>query len=44
MEWIDLAQEMEKWAGCCECRNEPPGSVNYRVFLDCLRKECVSLS
>jgi hypothetical protein len=34
MDWIDLAQDTEKVASCCECGNEPSGFIKYREFLD----------
>jgi hypothetical protein len=30
MDWIDMAQV----AGCCECGNEPSGSIKRGEFLD----------
>ena len=33
-----MAQERDKWAGCCDYRNEHLGSINYRLFLDYLGK------
>jgi hypothetical protein len=26
VEWIHLAQCRDRWAGCCECGDEPSGS------------------
>ena len=34
MDWIDLAQDRDRRAGCCECGNEPLGSIKCRKFLD----------
>jgi hypothetical protein len=33
MDWIDLAQERERWR-IGECGNEPSGSIIYGGFLD----------
>jgi hypothetical protein len=33
MDWIDLAQDRGTWGGCCECGNEPSGSIKYGEFL-----------
>jgi len=27
MEWIELAQDRDRWPGTCECGNEPSGSI-----------------
>jgi hypothetical protein len=27
VDWIGLAQDKDKWYSCCECGNEPSGSV-----------------
>jgi hypothetical protein len=34
IDWIDLAQEIETVAGCCEHDNEPSDSVIYWEFLE----------
>ena len=34
MDWIDLAQDMDKVAGTCECGNEASGSTKCVEFLD----------
>jgi hypothetical protein len=34
MDWIDLAQDKRQMAGCCECGNEPSGSIKCGEFLD----------
>jgi hypothetical protein len=26
VEWIHLAQDRDRWPGCCECGDEPSGS------------------
>jgi hypothetical protein len=26
VEWIQLAQDRDRWGGCCECGDEPLGS------------------
>jgi hypothetical protein len=45
MDWIDMAQDRTA-GGCCDCVNEPRGSITCEVFLDYLRTvsmECVSI-
>jgi hypothetical protein len=37
IDWIELAQDRDRWPGTCECGNEPSGSIKYRVFIDKLR-------
>jgi hypothetical protein len=32
--WIDLAQDRDRWGGCCESGNKPSFSVRCREFLD----------
>jgi hypothetical protein len=35
MDWIDLAQERDRWrAGCFEYGNEPSGSIKCEEFLE----------
>jgi len=34
MDWIDLAHDMDRWRGACECGNEPSGSIKCGEFLD----------
>jgi len=34
VDWIDLTQDREKVAGCCECGNEPSGCIKSGKFLD----------
>jgi hypothetical protein len=34
MEWIELAEDRDRWAGSCECGNEPPGSIKCGELLD----------
>ena len=34
MDWIDLAQGRDKWAGTCDCGNEHSGSIKCGEFLD----------
>ena len=41
MEWIHLAQDIDKWLGCCEHGNELPGSIQWEKFLVC-GKTCLS--
>ena len=37
MDWVELAQDRDKWRGLCECGNEPSGSIKCGEFLDQLR-------
>jgi hypothetical protein len=37
MDWIDMAQDRDKVVSCCECGNEPSGSIKCGEFLDYLR-------
>jgi hypothetical protein len=32
-DWIDLAQDRDRWS-CCECGNEPSGTIKCVEFLD----------
>jgi hypothetical protein len=34
MDWTHMAQDRNRGAGCCECGNEPSGSIKCREFLD----------
>ena len=34
MDWIDVAKDRVQVAGCCECGNEPSGSIKCEKFLD----------
>jgi hypothetical protein len=34
MDWIDLAQDWEHVAGCCECGDELSGSIKCGELLD----------
>jgi len=34
MDWVELAQDRDKWRGLCECGNEPSGSIKCGEFLD----------
>jgi hypothetical protein len=34
MDWIELAQDRDRWRGFCECGNEPSGSIKCGEFLD----------
>jgi hypothetical protein len=34
LQWIELAQERDRWRGCCACGNEPSVSIKCREFLD----------
>jgi hypothetical protein len=34
MDWIDLAQDRNRWRAFCECGNEPPGSIKYWEVLE----------
>ena len=40
--WIDLAEDRDRWWGSCVHRNEPSGSINARNFLS--SREPVSFS
>jgi hypothetical protein len=33
MDWIDMSQDRDRWRGCCECGNEPSGSIKRGEFL-----------
>ena len=33
MDWIDVAQDRDRWGGSCECSNEPSGSIKCRELL-----------
>ena len=34
MDWIDMAQDWDRWGGgSCECSNEPSGSIKFRELL-----------
>ena len=37
MDWIDLAQDRDRWPDTCECCNEPSVSIKCGEFLDYLR-------
>jgi hypothetical protein len=37
MDWIELAQDRDRWQGTCESGNEPLGSLKCGVFLDHLK-------
>ena len=34
MDWIDVAQDRDMWAGCYECSDEPTGSIKCGELLD----------
>jgi len=34
MDWIEMAQDRDRWPGTCECSNELSGSINCGEFLD----------
>jgi hypothetical protein len=34
LDLIDLAQDKGQVAGCCECGDEPSGSIKCREFID----------
>jgi len=34
MDWIDLAQDSDRWRALCVCGNEPSVSINFREILD----------
>jgi hypothetical protein len=33
MDWIDMAQDRDRLAGCCECGDERSGSIKRGEFL-----------
>jgi len=37
MDWIELAQDRDRWRGTCEGGNEPSGSIKCGEFLDYLK-------
>jgi hypothetical protein len=34
MDWIELAQDRDRWGALCECGDEPSGSIKCEEFLD----------
>ena len=34
MDWIELAQDRDRWRGTCDCGNERLGSIKCGEFLD----------
>jgi ribosomal protein L34E len=34
MDWINLAQDRDRWQRCGECGNELSGSIQFGEFLD----------
>jgi hypothetical protein len=34
MDWIELAQDRDRWRGSYECGNEPSGSIKCGELLD----------
>jgi hypothetical protein len=34
MEWIELLAGLEQVADCCECGNEPSGSIQFGEILE----------
>jgi hypothetical protein len=34
MDWIELAQDRDRWRALGECGNEPSGSIKCGAFLD----------
>jgi len=34
MDWIELAQDRDRWRGLLKCGNEPSGSIKCGAFLD----------
>jgi hypothetical protein len=34
MDWIDMAQDRDRFGGSCESGNEPSGSITCKEFLD----------
>ena len=37
MDWIDLAQDRDRWQGYCECGNELPDYIKCGESLDYVR-------
>ena len=37
MDWIELAQDRDRWPATCECGDEPSGFIKCGEFLDWLR-------
>jgi hypothetical protein len=37
MDWIELAQDKDRWRAFCECGNELPDSIKCGEFLDSLK-------
>jgi len=33
-DWIDLAQDRDRWRGTCECGKEPLGAIKFGEFFD----------
>ena len=50
IDWIDLAQDRDRWAGCCECGNETLDFIKFGAFADwqrtswLLRMDCAAWS
>jgi hypothetical protein len=50
IDWIDLAQDWDRWAGCCECGNETLDFIKFGAFADwqrtswLLRMDCAAWS
>jgi hypothetical protein len=34
IDWIDLAQDRDRWGGSCECGDEPLGFLNCGEVLE----------
>jgi len=37
MDWIELAQDRDRWRALCECGNETSGFIKCGEFLDWLK-------
>jgi hypothetical protein len=41
-DWMELAQDRDRWRGTCECGNELSGSIKCGEFLDWLQNQLAS--
>jgi hypothetical protein len=42
IDWIDLAQDGDRWGGSCEHGNERSGAIKFEQFVDYLRTGKIS--